>query len=130
MYKCNNCGYTNKKWFGLCPNCSEGIGEFDDSIKNSPKGKTTGKQNKDTVLDSSVLDEIKDLTSTGEDIEYTTVQNTPFEELDKIFSNTGGLLTSQVVLLSADAGVGKSTLMTQMCNENSLYIRDICTGKK
>lgn len=122
MYKCNNCGYTNKKWFGLCPNCSEGIGELDDSVENSTKNKRTSKQNKDTVLDSSVLDEIKDLTSTGEDIEYTTIQNTPFEELDKIFSNTGGLLTSQVVLLSADAGVGKSTLMTQMCNENSLYI--------
>ena len=47
MYKCNNCGYTNKKWFGLCPNCSEGIGELDDSVENSPKGKTTGEQGKD-----------------------------------------------------------------------------------
>jgi len=101
VFVCEMCGYETKKWLGQCPNCSE-YGSFSESV----------------ALPQSVYSEnlkvqrIKDIKL--EDLKRTS---TDISELDRVLG--GGLVPAQVVLLSGEPGIGKSTLLLQLASKLS-----------
>lgn len=108
---CTECGYEASKWSGQCPSChawnafveapaartvaTKGVV----SGGKSAKGVATGKIKSVSLAEVSL--EEKDRTSTG------------YEELDRVLG--GGVVDGSLVLVGGDPGIGKSTLLLQMC---------------
>ncbi len=106
VYICNNCGYESAKWYGKCPSCSE-WGTMDEEIV-----KTESKTAKSTT---SVINKglnVLKLDSIDSSTEFRF--NTGISELNRVLG--GGLVKGSLVLLSGDPGIGKSTLLLQICN--------------
>lgn len=106
VYICSNCGYESTKWYGKCPSCNE-WGTLDEEVirtENKTAKKTTTVINKG--LNVLKLDSIDSST----EFRY----NTGISELNRVLG--GGLVKGSLVLLSGDPGIGKSTLLLQICN--------------
>lgn len=115
MYKCSNCDYTNKTFFGLCPRCRDGVGEQTDDIPVTVKSSGNGK--------SAVPVKQADFRRvTHEVVEDKIVKETQFKGLNRVLSTKGGFVQQQIVAIGAAPGTGKSTLCAQICDENSMYI--------
>ncbi len=117
-FVCNNCGYETVKWMGQCPNCSEWntFEEVATVPKNTVNGITRSNLKK-SLADAETLSNIniKD--------EQRFVTN--ISELDRVLG--GGIVKGSVVLLSGDPGIGKSTILLQICQKiqdklNILYV--------
>ena len=122
VYKCNNCGYTSPRWYGKCPMCSE-WNTLEESEEEAPLPKTMGRK--------SVSKEFAPLTSPSaapiKEIKFQKYMrlSTGIGEFDRVLG--GGLVNSSVVLLSGEPGIGKSTLLLQICqfvgeNNRILYV--------
>lgn len=111
-YVCQNCGATFSKWSGKCENCGEWntlveqIVDLEDSGKNAlAQGKLSGKK-----LESVSID---DITPSDASARFST----GFKDLDKVLG--GGFLCGSVSLLTGQPGIGKSTLLMQICSKIS-----------
>ncbi len=104
VYVCSACGYESAKWFGCCPGCNEWntMAEVFKAPESSKKVTRTV-----SALTSSVqkINEI----SCDSEIRYKTGLN----ELDRVLG--GGIVKGSLVLLSGDPGIGKSTILLQIC---------------
>ena len=116
VYICENCGYEAPKWSGQCPSCGEwntmqeGI-----SVAAAPsKSPSAAKPSSDARAMK-----LSEISSTGEH-RYKT----GFSELDRVLG--GGIVKGAVMLISGDPGIGKSTIMLQICQKlselNVLYV--------
>jgi DNA repair protein RadA/Sms len=114
IYFCQNCGFESSKWMGQCPACKE-WNTFAEEIvdKSALKGRKEVKDVQTTIL--------KDITSSSEER-----VSTHMEELDRVLG--GGIVKGSLVLVGGDPGIGKSTLLLQVCKNlsgedlNLLYI--------
>ena len=104
VFVCNNCGYESPKWMGKCPACNEWNSFFEEKVVNTKSLST--KSSKERVKPVS-LNKI-------EGKENTRI-STGFEELDRVLG--GGLVNGSLVLLGGEPGIGKSTLILQICNK-------------
>lgn len=104
---CKECGYESSKWFGQCPACKEWntLVEEPVSKKGATKGVTNIMSSQPSVL-SQISSDDNDRTSTG------------IEELDRVLG--GGIVDGSLVLVGGDPGIGKSTLLLQMCQKLSI----------
>ena len=106
IFVCDECGNESAKWYGKCPSCNE-WGTLIEEIVRS-ESKTT--KNSVSVIDKGLnilkLDQIDSST------EFRF--NTGISELNRVLG--GGLVKGSLVLLSGDPGIGKSTLLLQICN--------------
>jgi DNA repair protein RadA/Sms len=116
IYICTECGYESGKWNGKCPDCGA-WNSFEESIvtPKAAKGGVSAASNRK----ASVLT-LKDVGAT-EDIRYDTGTT----ELNRVLG--GGLVKGSLVLLGGEPGIGKSTLLLQICGKftpdlNILYI--------
>lgn len=118
IYFCQQCGFESSKWMGQCPGCKEWnsfVEEVVDKKTISASGKT--KSSKEQAIPVS-LSEI----STTEENRSTT----DLKELDRVLG--GGIVKGSLVLVGGDPGIGKSTLLLQVCRnlskqkKNVLYI--------
>lgn len=106
IFICNQCGFESSKWNGKCPNCNA-WNSFEEVAPTDYK--TTGKSVSLTSVDlSSKVQEISSI-STEDDIRY----NTGNSELNRVLG--GGLVKGSIVLLGGEPGIGKSTLLLQIC---------------
>lgn len=108
IFVCSNCGSEYSKWQGKCPNCGEWNTLQEEKVQTSP---TTGK----TVRTNS-SNEPKLLTEVDSSDNYRI--KTGMKELDRVLG--GGLVSDSAVLIGGDPGIGKSTLLLQICNNLSL----------
>lgn len=117
VYVCNQCGYESVKWNGRCPSCGEWNTLEETEIVKAPsvKGKSSY-----SAVKTMKISPIKEI-STDDDFRYKTGMT----ELDRVLG--GGIVKGSIVLLGGDPGIGKSTLLLQMCEyigkeNNVLYI--------
>lgn len=106
VYICNQCGYETSKWNGKCPNCGEWntFEECRTTVHKSSGGRSN------TVRDIS--DSIVKIGSV--DASYNEVRyETGMKELDRVLG--GGLVKGSLVLLGGEPGIGKSTILLQIC---------------
>ncbi len=101
VYICRECGYKSPKWLGKCPDC-EFWDTFDEEIVNTDK-KILQKENVNRA------EKLSDL-----HVPSYIRTNTGMNELDRVLG--GGLVDGSAVLISGEPGIGKSTLLLQICS--------------
>lgn len=120
VFFCKECGYESAKWLGQCPACKE-WNTFADApkiVKSSGRGKTAGFVDIRENVKPSRITEI----ATGREDRETTGMG----ELDRVLG--GGIVKGSLTLVGGDPGIGKSTLLLQMCRNlsnggnNVLYV--------
>lgn len=105
VYICSQCGYEALRWQGQCPECHEWNTlneEIISSVQQSTKSVVRSSIQSGTA---KLLSEI----SEQDEIRY----HTGLSELDRVLG--GGIVAGSVVLLGGDPGIGKSTILLQIC---------------
>ena len=102
-YICSECGFESPKWYGKCPSCGE-WNTLNEEL-NSQQTKNSFSNSFNTVNQVLALDDI-----CGENDERIP---TKIEEFDRVLG--GGIVKGSLVLLSGDPGIGKSTILLQIC---------------
>lgn len=103
IFFCKECGYESAKWLGQCPGCKEWNSFVEEPVVKTTAGKPI-KVN-DTKAEPSKLSEV----TTEKEIRMQT----EIGELDRVLG--GGIVVGSLVLVGGDPGIGKSTLLLQMC---------------
>ena len=105
LYVCRNCGFESPKWNGRCQNCGE-WNTFEETEVVSTSRNSSSQQSV-----KSLSDKISTLSEVGvdSDIRY----HTGVSELDRVLG--GGLVKGSIVLLGGEPGIGKSTILLQIC---------------
>ena len=106
IYFCQNCGHEESKWLGQCPMCREWNTLVEEKVTVSK-----GTAAKNTVREAEVVT----LSSVSTDQEDR--MQTEIEELDRVLG--GGVVPGSLVLVGGDPGIGKSTLLLQVCKRLS-----------
>lgn len=110
-YVCNECGYSSVKWLGKCPSCdSWGTIEEEVEIKH-PK------------ISSNYINKSTNINDIKFEKNYRIISG--FNEFDKVLG--GGLILGEVILITGNPGIGKSTFLLQLMenyseNKKILYI--------
>lgn len=108
VFFCQNCGFESAKWMGQCPGCREWNTFVEEQVstaalkKNGTQGSTA--RQKPAVL-SEITMKKEDRISTG------------MQELDRVLG--GGVVAGSLTLVGGDPGIGKSTLLLQVCRNFS-----------
>ncbi len=103
VFFCKECGYESSKWLGKCPSCNNWNSFVEEKVVKSSK---TSRLNIGEKSEVKSLNDIK--------IEDTLRINTGYEELNRVLG--GGLVVGSLVLIGGEPGIGKSTLIMQICN--------------
>jgi len=106
---CRSCGYESAKWLGKCPSCSN-WNTFDEVLA-TPTTKNSYAKPASAVLTKDAASP-KKLNEIGYENESRI--KTGNSELDRVLG--GGIVTGSMVLVGGDPGIGKSTLLLQICN--------------
>ena len=119
MYVCSQCGYETPRWLGRCPDC--GSWNTLEEQQAAPESKLPEKKIRrapGTDAEAMRIDLIPD--------ESSERRSCGIGELDRVLG--GGLVAGSLVLVGGDPGIGKSTLLTQVCanladaGETVLYV--------
>ncbi len=103
IYVCSECGYESPKWFGKCPGC----GEWNTMDEQLPSTASVGRRN----AGMSAVNQIMALNDITENVEKRI--KTGNNEFDRVLG--GGIVIGSLVLISGDPGIGKSTILLQIC---------------
>ena len=111
IFVCNECGYESSKWLGKCPSCNEWNSFIEEKQIIGSNGKTKSKGNgiKDKNTNHSEVVQLKNV-----ERNVSTRVKTGIGELDRVLG--GGFVNGSLTLLGGEPGIGKSTLILQICN--------------
>ena len=118
IFFCQQCGYESSKWMGQCPGCKEWNSFVEELVDK--KSTTSSAKIKKTMQEVKVLP-LSAISAADED--RTT---SGMDELDRVLG--GGIVKGSLVLVGGDTGIGKSTLLLQVCknlsdmNRSVLYV--------
>ena len=116
-YFCTECGYSSPKWEGKCPSCHS-WNTFSEEVLHKP---TIQEQKKEVWKGDNKVSQPKYLSEIQPG--NTLRKDTKSEELNRVLG--GGLVDGSLILIGGEPGIGKSTLMLQIClnwPEKVLYI--------
>lgn len=107
VYVCSQCGYESSKWNGRCPGC----GEWNtlEECEPIPTARTSAKGSAAVRDISDKITEISDIDINRSETRWST----GLKELDRVLG--GGIVKGSLVLLGGEPGIGKSTLLLQIC---------------
>jgi len=111
VYLCTSCGNEFAKWYGQCSACKQ----WGTLVEHIERPKSTGKGNISSIGVSKNAQQLREI-STDEEIRFSTGMG----ELDRVLG--GGAVAGSLVLVSGAPGIGKSTLLLQICNS-------LCAGR-
>lgn len=102
IFYCKECGYESAKWLGQCPGCKVWNTFVEEPVVRKSSAHKGGVGNvKEPSLLSDISLDMEDRTETG------------IEELDRVLG--GGIVKGSLILVGGDPGIGKSTLLLQVC---------------
>lgn len=104
VYVCSECGFESPKWYGKCPQCNQ-WNTLNEEIPISTKSLKSSSRIASPAANTYKLSEITN------DIE--TRISTGIKEFDRVLG--GGIVSGSLILLSGDPGIGKSTILLQIC---------------
>ena len=110
VFLCQNCGYESSKWMGQCPGCRQWNTLVEETVLASSKAaggseraKASGKQEPSSLSSIAMQEEER--------------VSTHIKELDRVLG--GGIVPGSLILVGGDPGIGKSTLLLQVCRHLS-----------
>jgi len=117
VFICSECGYETSKWLGKCPGC-DNWNTFSEEVRSPIVTKTSKVVNSYTFYNTPSL--INDISAKTEERIKTGIS-----ELDTVMG--GGIVPASLTLVGGEPGIGKSTLLLQICNAlckkgNVIYI--------
>ena len=102
VFFCQNCGYESSKWMGQCPSCHE----WNTFVEEKVPERKAGSARRNTSGNRPVkLNEVS--------LESAARTTTGIKELDRVLG--GGIVQGSLMLIGGDPGIGKSTLLLQVC---------------
>jgi len=108
IFFCQNCGYESSKWMGQCPGCRQWNTLVEEPVSTVSKGsgrKAAYRERQEPSSLSSIEMQGEERVSTG------------MKELDRVLG--GGIVPGSLILVGGDPGIGKSTLLLQVCRNLS-----------
>lgn len=115
IFFCQSCGYESSKWMGQCPGCREWntfVEEVVDKKSVTAGGKARASAADAKVVSLSAIETTKDRRT-----------STDIAELDRVLG--GGIVQGSLVLVGGDPGIGKSTLLLQVCRNLSMQQKKV-----
>jgi DNA repair protein RadA/Sms len=114
VYICQSCSYQSIRWTGQCPECNTWNTLVEEVISKTPVGAAKSYSNVNVKLIRLA------------DVKYEESKrfSSGFSEFDRVLG--GGFVAGQVILMAGEPGIGKSTILTQICrnlsNDKILYV--------
>ncbi|MDP4181476.1 MAG: DNA repair protein RadA [Bacillota bacterium] len=102
IYICQECGYETSGWLGKCPACNQWNTFVEEPLKSGSK------------VNNSDIKEIKPISINEISVDAEERYSTGFKEIDRVLG--GGMVKGSLILVGGDPGIGKSTLILQICN--------------
>ena len=114
VFFCQECGHESSKWLGQCPACRQWNTFVEEkvTIKSSGMGGSAKTSAAKDIREASKPVEIATITMNEEDRILTGIA-----ELDRVLG--GGIMQGSLTLVGGDPGIGKSTLLLQVCRQLS-----------
>ncbi len=113
---CRECGYESAKWLGQCPVCREWNSFVEEPVA---KAEASGKRGISKIAaDGGISGKIKPARLSEIVLDEQDRMKTGYEELDRVLG--GGVVRGSLVLVGGDPGIGKSTLLLQVCRNLAL----------
>lgn len=115
VFYCQSCGYESSKWMGQCPGCKEWNTFVEEKIKaktagSGITGRTAREEGKPSRLSEIALQDEERM-------------STHMKELDRVLG--GGIVPGSLILVGGDPGIGKSTILLQVCRYMALDGRKV-----
>ena len=104
IYFCQNCGHEETKWLGQCPMCKEWNTFVEEKVTPLKGGSS-----KSAVREAEVTT-LNNVTTDQDERMQTNIA-----ELDRVLG--GGIVPGSLILVGGDPGIGKSTLLLQVCQQ-------------
>ncbi|NLG92828.1 MAG: DNA repair protein RadA, partial [Clostridiales bacterium] len=104
IYICSECGFESAKWYGKCPGCGQ-WNSMNEEFRETAVSKNAGTSVAHSLNKPISINEI----STTDEERY----HTGLSELDRVLG--GGIVKGSLILISGEPGIGKSTILLQIC---------------
>ncbi len=118
LYVCQKCAFESPRWLGKCPSCGE-WNSFEEALVKTQNAK-------ERAASKSTIPQIVCLGDISTETEYRI--KTDIGEFDRVLG--GGIIPGSLVLVGGDPGIGKSTLLLQMCNNIASFKPLYITGEE
>ncbi len=104
VYICSACGFESAKWYGKCPGCGE-WNTMNEELREPVSKKSAAMSSHRSLSRPIPINELDE----QEEFRY----HTGMSELDRVLG--GGIVKGSLILISGDPGIGKSTILLQIC---------------